>query len=118
MIAAIRRLTERGDRNVSTEYLLVLGEDGYGKRTPTSSYRSAKVRGGQGVRTSTRPPLAAALVVREHHEIVAATHAGKIARLAVRDFPVRATASRGARMVKLKGGDRVVTAAQIAPEMP
>jgi DNA gyrase subunit A len=103
---------------VSTEYLLVLGEDGYGKRTPVTKYRQQKHRGGQGVRTSTSPPLAAALVVREHHEVVAATSGCKIIRLPVRDFPIREAASRGSRMVKLKGVEKVVTATQTAPEMP
>jgi DNA gyrase/topoisomerase IV subunit A len=96
----------------------VLGEDGFGKRTLVSSYRRAKGRGGQGVRTTTSPPLAAALVVREHNELVVATRAGKIVRLAVRDFPIREAAARGSQMVRLKGTDRVATATQTALEMP
>lgn len=102
---------------VRDQYLLVISEDGYGKRTSMADYRRQN-RGGQGVRTTSRPPLAAALVVREHHELVVATHSGKIVRLAVRDFPVRATSARGSRMVKLSDADRVVTATQTVPEMP
>ena len=53
--------------------LLVVTENGYGKRTPIDQYRKTS-RGAKGVKTigltETKGGLAGALVVREHQELV------------------------------------------------
>ena len=96
--------------------LLVITEDGYGKRTPISKYRRQRRRGGQGVVTTGAPPLAAALIVRAHDELVVATVKGQVIRLAVADVPRQGRAARGARVVRLRPGDRVAAVTRTAPE--
>ncbi len=99
--------------------LLIVTTDGYGKRIPTAEIRRTN-RGAVGVRVS-RVPVAIAMVVdsgAEHSgaELVIATTSGKVQRIRVDDVPIRSRAyrsdgqyviSNGARVVRLRPGDRV-----------
>ena len=83
--------------------LLLVAEDGFGKRILTSTLKR-KGRGGMGVKVTTKPPLAAALMVREDDEPVIATRQGKIERIAVSDVPTYGREARGVRVMGLKDG--------------
>src|SRR5207237_8742207 len=67
--------------------LLVVTENGYGKRTAIADY-PVKGRGTMGVKTITltekKGGLAGALIVREHHELVFISQAGMVQRSGVR----------------------------------
>ena len=70
--------------------LLVVTENGFGKRTPVSEYRKTS-RGAKGVQTikfsEKRGGLAAALVVRPHQELVFISQEGMVQRTGVRGHP-------------------------------
>ena len=93
--------------------LLVLGEDGYGKRVPIAKLRSQQ-RGGMGVMTTTNPPLAAAFMVAPGDELIISTYKGTVIRLAVAAIPLMGRKTRGVRVVRLRKGDRVTTATRLA----
>jgi DNA gyrase/topoisomerase IV subunit A len=102
--------------------LLVITEDGYGKRVPITDIRRTH-RGARGVHLSS-VPVAAALMVRGHEHIVIATATGKLERVAVEEAPIRrrrvlpgGTLAKGARLVRLAKGDRVTTAALTPPQV-
>jgi DNA gyrase subunit A len=97
-------------------WLVSIGEDGYGKRTRVSKIM-AKGRGSLGRRITSSPPIAAAVLVRQRDELVVATSAGKIIRLSVADVPERGPATRGVRLVKVRGTERVTALALAPPEM-
>jgi hypothetical protein len=106
---------------VNEQELLVIGTDGFGKRTPVAEYRTMKGRGGMGVKTTTDHRLAAALVVRKGDELVITTAGGpkaRVIRIAVVDVPRRRPSARGARLIRLYPGERVGDVALAAPEMP
>ncbi len=67
--------------------LLVVTENGYGKRTPIDEY-PVKGRGTMGVKTimltENKGQLAGALVVREHQELVFISQNGMVQRTSVR----------------------------------
>src|SRR5205085_6565420 len=67
--------------------LLVVTENGYGKRTPIPDY-PVKGRGTMGVKTimltENKGQLAGALVVREHQELVFISQNGMVQRTSVR----------------------------------
>ena len=86
--------------------LLLIGEDGHGKRVLTSELKPKKHRGGIGVTVSTSPPLAAALMVRDSDELIVATRQGQIIRLAVDDVPIYHREARGVRVVRLRQATR------------
>src|SRR5579875_1990330 len=99
--------------------LLVVTENGYGKRTPVSEY-PRKGRGAMGVKTITltesKGALAGALVVREHEELVFVSAGGMVQRTSVRGINRYGRASQGVRVMNLKGDDVVSAIALVVDE--
>ncbi len=96
--------------------LLVVTENGYGKRTNVSEYRKTK-RGAMGVKTITltdrKGGLAGALVVREHEELVFISSGGMVQRTSVKGINRYGRASQGVRLMNLKDEDVVSAVALI-----
>ena len=96
--------------------LLVVTENGYGKRSSISEYRKTK-RGAMGVKTITltdrKGGLAGALVVREHEELVFISSGGMVQRTGVRGINRYGRASQGVRVMNLKDDDVVSAIALI-----
>jgi DNA gyrase subunit A len=97
--------------------LLVVTENGYGKRTPIPEY-PVKGRGTMGVKTITltkdKGQLAGALVVREHQELVFISQNGMVQRTSVRGINRYGRASQGVRVMNLRDDDQVSAVALIA----
>ncbi len=98
--------------------LLVVTENGYGKRSSIGEYRKTK-RGAMGVKTITltdrKGGLAGALVVREHEELVFISSGGMVQRTSVRGINRYGRASQGVRVMNLKDED-VVSAIALVVE--
>jgi DNA gyrase subunit A len=96
--------------------LLVVTENGYGKRTGIDEYRLTK-RGTKGVKTinfvESKGLLAAALVVREHQELVFISQNGMVQRTSVRGINRYGRTSQGVRVMNLREGDEVSAVALI-----
>jgi DNA gyrase subunit A len=97
--------------------LLVVTENGYGKRTALSDY-PRKGRGTMGVKTITltenKGALAGALVVREHEELLFISAGGMVQRTPVRGINRYGRASQGVRLMNLKDDDIVSAVALVA----
>jgi DNA gyrase subunit A len=96
--------------------LLVVTENGYGKRTPIPDY-PVKGRGTMGVKTITltenKGQLAGALVVREHQELVFISQNGMVQRTSVRGINRYGRASQGVRVMNLRDDDQVSAVALV-----
>jgi len=96
--------------------LLVVTENGYGKRTSISEYRKTN-RGAKGVGTikltEAKGALAGALVVREHQELVFISSNGMVQRTAVRGISRYGRLSQGVRLMNMKDDDRVSAVALV-----
>jgi DNA gyrase subunit A len=96
--------------------LLVVTENGYGKRTPIPEY-PVKGRGTMGVKTITltenKGALAGALVVREHQELLFISQNGMVQRTSVRGINRYGRASQGVRVMNLREGDQVSAVALV-----
>jgi DNA gyrase subunit A len=112
--------------------LLVVTENGYGKRTRIDQYRKT-ARGAKGVKTigltENKGALGGALVVRGHQELVFISQEGMVQRVAARDISQQGRSATGVRVMNLREGDRVSavalvvesdgeTAAAIAEDVP
>src|SRR5947209_16205351 len=90
--------------------LLVVTENGFGKRTAVSEY-PRKGRGTMGVKTVTltdkKGALAGALVVREHEELVFISQAGMVQRTGVRGINRYGRASQGVKLMNLRVDETV-----------
>jgi DNA gyrase subunit A len=101
--------------------LLVVTENGYGKRTAISEYPS-KGRGTMGVKTITltenKGRLAGALVVREHQELVFISQNGMVQRTSVRGINRYGRSSQGVRVMNIRDDDQVSAVALIVESDP
>src|SRR6185437_408014 len=98
------------------DQLLVVTENGYGKRTDISEY-PVKGRGTMGVKTimltENKGQLAGALVVREHQELVFISQNGMVQRTSVRGINRYGRASQGVRVMNIRDDDQVSAVALV-----
>ena len=89
--------------------LLVVTENGYGKRTAVSEY-PVKGRGTKGVLTAKltekKGGLAGALIVREHQELLFITQNGMVQRTTVAGISQMGRATQGVKVMNIKEDDR------------
>src|SRR3954449_8687903 len=98
--------------------LLVVTENGYGKRTPIEEYPK-KGRGAMGVKTASltekKGGLAGALIVREHQELVFISQNGMVQRTGVRGISKQGRPAQGVRVMNMREDD-VVSAVAVVVE--
>jgi DNA gyrase C-terminal domain, beta-propeller len=96
--------------------LLVVTENGYGKRTALIEY-PVKGRGAKGMLTAKltakKGGLAGARVVREGQELIFISQHGMVQRTAVDGISRMGRATQGVRVMNLKQGDRVSAVALV-----
>jgi DNA gyrase subunit A len=96
--------------------LLVVTENGFGKRTLIADY-PRKGRGAMGVKTialtDKKGSLAGALVVREHQELVFISTGGMVQRTSVRGINRYGRASQGVRVMNVKDDEQVSAVALV-----
>jgi DNA gyrase subunit A len=101
--------------------LLVVSENGYGKRTNFDQYNAQK-RGGGGVitmRTGGRNgALVGAASVRAGDELMLISTEGKMIRMPVDQIRVIGRATKGVRLINLDQTDKLVSLAKVAEEEP
>jgi DNA gyrase subunit A len=99
--------------------LLVVTENGYGKRTQISQYRKTN-RGAKGVKTikltEQKGGLAGALVVREHQELVFISVGGMVQRTAAGGISQQGRSATGVRVMNLKEDDVVSAIALVVDD--
>jgi DNA gyrase subunit A len=96
--------------------LLVVTENGYGKRSPIADYRKTH-RGAKGVKTigltERKGALAGALVVREHQELVFISVGGMVQRTSAGGISRQGRSATGVRAMNLKDDDLVSAVALV-----
>jgi len=96
--------------------LLVVTENGYGKRTQVGAYRKTN-RGAKGVKTigltEKKGGLAGALVVREHQELVFISVGGMVQRTSAAGISQQGRSATGVRVMNLKDDDLVSAVALV-----
>ncbi len=96
--------------------LLVVTEAGYGKRTDIEEY-PVKGRGTMGVKTigltEKKGMLAAALIVREHQDLVFISQNGMVQRTGVKGISKQGRPAQGVRLMNLREDDQVSAVALV-----
>ena len=100
-----------------TRQLLLITENGLGKRTDLSQYPVQK-RAGQGVKVAeitkkTGNVVAAMMVTEQHKEVVLTTQSGQMIKMPLNDksIPVLTRPTQGVILMRPKAGDKVVAVA-------
>jgi len=95
-------------------YLLILTESGYGKRTLLKEYR-VQSRGGSGIKTANitakTGSLVYAKVLSREEDLIVISKKGQVIRTAIADIAKISRSTQGVRVMKLDDGDKVVSAA-------
>ena len=90
--------------------ILVVSENGYGKRSDFDEYRKTN-RGGKGVKTLQITEKTGALVamknVTDENDLMIINRSGLTIRMAVSDIRVAGRATQGVRLINIKGGDSI-----------
>src|SRR5436190_325869 len=96
--------------------VLVVTENGYGKRTPVREY-PVKGRGGMGVKTvqltEAKGNLAGSRVVREGYQVMLISTGGTVIRMAADDIKRSGRATQGVIVMRPREGERVSALAPV-----
>ena len=107
--------------------LLVVSENGYGKRSDFEEYRKTS-RGGKGVKTLNITDKTGELVamknVTDENDLMIINRSGITIRMAVSDIKVAGRATQGVRLINIKEGDSIAAISAVnkseedTPEQP
>tara|TARA_B110000211_G_scaffold63977_1_gene73311 strand:- start:375 stop:2897 length:2523 start_codon:yes stop_codon:yes gene_type:complete len=96
--------------------ILVVSENGYGKRSTLEDYRITN-RGGKGVKTinvtEKTGNLVSIKVVLDVDDLMIINKSGIAIRMAVADLRVMGRATQGVRLIKVKEGDSIAAVAKV-----
>ncbi len=99
-----------------TKSILVVSENGYGKRTELEDYRITN-RGGKGVKTinvtEKTGPLIAIKAVTDKDDIMIINKSGLTIRLAVANLRLMGRATQGVRLINIRQGDSIAAVTDV-----
>ena len=97
--------------------ILVVSENGYGKRSDFDEYRKTN-RGGKGVKTLQITEKTGALValknVTDENDLMIINRSGLTIRMAVSDIRVAGRATQGVRLINIKEGDSIAAISAVS----
>ena len=102
--------------DASAHTILVVSENGYGKRTDFEEYRKTN-RGGKGVKTLNITEKTGALVamknVTDDNDLMIINRSGLTIRMAVSGIKVAGRATQGVRLINIKEGDSIAAVSAV-----
>ena len=105
--------------NDMSSNILVVSENGYGKRSNLEDYRLTN-RGGKGVKTISITEKTGNLVsiknVTDDDDLMIINKSGIAIRMAVEDLRVMGRATQGVKLINLKGSDSIAAVAKVVKE--
>jgi DNA gyrase subunit A len=94
------------------EYLLVITEKGYGKRTDLGEYKPQK-RGGIGIKTanvnSKTGPISAIKILTGEKELIVISQKAQVIRTKISPISILSRNTQGVRIMKLEEGDKIAS---------
>lgn len=107
------------DQLKNKDYLMVLTENGYGKRTLLTEYKK-QGRGGSGVKTAKVTTKTGGLVkieiIENQEDLIVISQKGQVIRTKISSIPKLGRDTQGVRIMKMKEGDKVASAACLTEE--
>lgn len=96
------------------DYLLVVTENGYGKRTDLKEYR-LQGRGGTGIKTAkitskTGSLVASRVLLGGEEDLIVISQRGQVIRTKISSIPILSRPTQGVRIMKLEEEDKVASA--------
>ena len=114
VIGALSYSPAAGQSSVS---VLVVSENGFGKRSDVEEYRKTS-RGAKGVKTinitEKTGPLVAIKNVTEDNDLMIITKSGLTIRMSVSDIKLAGRATQGVKLINIKEGDSIAAVCPVA----
>ncbi|HNY36068.1 MAG TPA: DNA gyrase subunit A [Candidatus Pacearchaeota archaeon] len=108
------------ERLKEKDYVLVLTDNGFGKRTLVSEYKT-QGRGGSGVKiahiTTKTGQLAKIEVIAGQEDLIVISQKGQVIRTKISSIPKLGRDTQGVKIMKMKLGDKVASAACVIEEV-
>ncbi len=94
-------------------YLMVMGENGYGKMTLMEEFKTQK-RGGSGIKAMNVTPktgkvMTGMVLADREGEMVAISKQSQVIRVELKEIPISGRATQGVRIMKLREGDSIAS---------
>lgn len=111
------RISQKPKSSMVGQKLLILTENGFGKKTDLKYYKKQR-RGGYGIKTAKITSkngniVTAQIITPENKEIIVISKKGQVIRVPLASISELGRATQGVRVMKLKAGDKVASVACI-----
>ncbi|GLJ14423.1 hypothetical protein SUGI_0233090 [Cryptomeria japonica] len=120
----ILQSSEHQGKIISAPWLLLVSENGYGKRVPLSKFRATTLRciGVMGYKLPAEDRVAALFVVgfslsddgESDEQVALVSHSGTLNRIMIRDIRICSQSARGVRLMRLEEGGKIQSASILA----
>ncbi|MCP6718299.1 MAG: DNA gyrase subunit A [Patescibacteria group bacterium] len=113
----IQKIKQEKTKDKVKKYLLIVSENGYGKRTDIKEYRLQK-RGGTGIKTAniiskTGDLVASRILNQQEEDLIVISRQAQVIRIKIRSISKQKRATQGVRIMRLKPNDKVASIACI-----
>jgi len=105
------------EKKPGKQYFLIVMENGYGKRTDVSQYKT-QGRGGSGIKAAkitskTGPVVMSSILedVADEEDLIVISRKGQVIRTSVKSISLLGRATQGVRIMRLDEGDKVASGA-------
>jgi DNA gyrase subunit A len=102
-------------KKVAKQYLLIVMENGYGKRTDISQYK-VQGRGGSGIKTAKITSKTGAIMLAsivedmgEEQDLIVISQQGQVIRTGIKSVSLLGRATQGVRIMRLEDGDKIAS---------
>ncbi|MCL5010891.1 MAG: DNA gyrase subunit A [Patescibacteria group bacterium] len=98
---------------IAKDYLLIITENGFGKRTPVEEFR-LQHRGGAGIKAAnisekTGKIVFAKILEQNEEDLIVISKKGQVIRSALKSVPIHGRAASGVHIMRLQSGDKVAS---------
>ncbi len=116
-MGVIQKTKQEKTKDKGKKYLLIVSENGYGKRTDIKEYRLQK-RGGTGIKTAniiskTGDLIASRILNQEEEDLIVISRHAQVIRIKIASISKQKRATQGVRIMRLKPNDKVASIACI-----
>ena len=112
-VVAVDVIRAQDPKNKVQNYLLVVTENGFGKRTDLKEYKT-QGRGGSGVKTINATPktgnlVAAKVLAGDEEDLIVISEKGQVIRSKISQIAKLSRSTQGVRLMKLESGDKIAS---------
>jgi DNA gyrase subunit A len=112
-VVAVDVIRAQDPKAKAASHLLVVTENGFGKRTDLKEYKT-QGRGGSGIKTANNTPktgnlVAAKVLTGEEEDLIVISEKGQVIRSKISQIAKLSRSTQGVRLMKLEPGDKIAS---------